>query len=306
MLIGHQSLLSFFKQAIERNSLGHAYCLVGQSQVGKRTVARFLATQMLHVNEARLDTYPDFFFIERIVDEKTGKRKKEITVDQARSLKIRLQSTSWTKGYRIVIIDEVEFMNEEAGNALLKLLEEPPRGTIFFLLTVNDQVLLPTIRSRVQLIQMGLVSHVDLIQGLKERGISDLKAQELARLSWGRPGRALELFQNPELLKETQEHVQRLERLVTQPLYERFKIIEELCGGKKEESVSREKLDAVLELWMMWWRERLVETQPYKVATIIQELYQARQLLQRNIHPRLLLENVVMQFTSHFEKNTKV
>lgn len=87
---------------------------------------------------------------------------------------------------------------------------------------------------------------------------------------------------------------------MAEPIYERFKTVEELCGGKKEESVSREELDRVLEVWIMWWRDRLlrvdkISQRSIQNKNILDRLYSARQMVWRNVNPRLLLENTVVE-----------
>jgi DNA polymerase-3 subunit delta' len=302
MLIGHQRVISFFQNAWGHHSFSHCYCLVGQDQIGKQTLARYIATQVLTISLEQLDTHPDFFYIERSTDEKSGKRRKELTVEQARTLKMRLQTTSWFSGYRVVVIDEVELLNEEAGNALLKLLEEPPEKTIFFLLTTNDTLLLPTIRSRTQFIYLNLVPEKEIIQGLLEQNISSVQAVKIAQLAWGRPGRALHMAHDQEFFNSTQEQLQLFTEIIHKPLYEQFKIVEELVGGKKEESISRDKLDTLLELWIVWWREKLItENNNGKSAVVtiqtVRKITEARVLLQKNINPKLLFENIVLAFS---------
>ena len=298
MLIGHQKVLSFFQEAIAHHSLGHSYCLIGPDQVGKRTLAQIIAAQLLSIPMERLATHADFFYVERLYDEKSGKRKKEIVVEQARTLKAKLQTTSWFSGWRVIIIDEVELMNEETSNALLKILEEPPERTLFFLLTTNDNLLLPTIRSRTQCISLSTVSSPELQAGLIEQGITPSEAKELVELSWGRPGRALHLAHQPEILQETREYWLHFDELTQQPIYERFKRIESWVGGKKEDTLSREEIDHLLELWIMWWYEQMNTFKKNMVATvsILDSIFHARILLQKNINPKLLLENIVLQW----------
>ena len=138
MLIGHAKILEFFENALKSGSLSHAYCFVGQGQVGKRTLAKILAAKILKTDLSKLSCHPDFYYLERIEDEKTGKLKKEISIAQARYLKTHLIGKSWSGGYKVVIVDEAELLNEESSNALLKTLEEPKAKTIFFLLTENE------------------------------------------------------------------------------------------------------------------------------------------------------------------------
>ena len=68
MLIGHDKIVQFFATAIKNGTLGHAYCLVGSNQVGKRKLVNFLASQILNTPEERLATNPDYYYLERETD----------------------------------------------------------------------------------------------------------------------------------------------------------------------------------------------------------------------------------------------
>lgn len=131
--IGQHKIVKFFDNAIKNGHLSHCYCFVGPDGIGKKTLAKKLSAELLKVAEDKLATHPDFIYLERETDEKTGKLKKNISIEQARNLRSRLRSKSWLDGYRAVIIDETELLNEESSNALLKLLEEPSEQNIFFL-----------------------------------------------------------------------------------------------------------------------------------------------------------------------------
>jgi DNA polymerase-3 subunit delta' len=195
MIIGHQSIINFFEEVFKSGHLHHAYTFVGPNQIGKKVVAYHVGATLLATIPEKINQHPDFFYLERMVDEKSGKLKKDITVEQARNFKTRFQAKSWSGGYQVIIFDEAEFLNEEAGNALLKIIEEPPAKTIIFLLTSNEQALLPTIRSRTQVVHFLSVPEQEIQEALERMSCSKERAQELARISWGRPGRALDFFE---------------------------------------------------------------------------------------------------------------
>lgn len=294
MIIGHKSIISFFDRAVSFSKLASTYCFVGPEQVGKRTLARYFAERLLGTDSDRLDVHPDFFYVERAVDEKTGKRKKDLTIEQARNLKSRLQTTSWFSGYRVVIIDEVERLNEEAGNALLKLLEEPSEKTIFFLLTTDDALLLPTIQSRSQMLFLKTLSDSDLKNELiqKYKAASD-RVDIIIKYSWGRPGRALDVLNNIERFDQLTEREQQFGNMLAGSLYEKFAVFEKLFGGKKEQAPDRSELDALLEFWMMLLREKMVsdlrERQNHWLSLIDMSMF-VRRSLRENVNPRLLFD----------------
>lgn len=317
MIIGHNDIFSYFEKAIESDSLGHAYCFVGADGVGKRTVAKLLASRLLNVSADKLYFSPDYFYLERIEDEKTGKLKKDISIDQARDLHSRLQGKSWQGGYQVVIVDEIELLNKKSSNALLKTLEEPPSKTVFFLLTNDDNAMLPTIRSRCQLIFFPIVKNSEIVKGLLEKGISEMDAEICAALAWGRPGRAIELAEDSDKRSEYYKEIARLEKIISAPFYVQLKEVDDLFGDKTDHIRERAKLQKILELWMMLWRDVFLmkknpERQVYagiaelkrktenfsstQIVEIIDSLMEARILLGKNIHPRLLIEQILLKF----------
>src|SRR3989344_4245673 len=102
------------------------------------------------MDESKLSTHPDFFLIEKRVDEKSGKTKRNIDIDQLRTLRSQLRQSPLLGSYRIAVIDGAELMSTAAANAVLKTLEEPRPRTVLFLLTTNGQQLPQTIHSRCQ------------------------------------------------------------------------------------------------------------------------------------------------------------
>lgn len=310
MVIGHAAILAYFDRAREHGDFAHTYCFVGPDQVGKRTVARHLATQLLGKDDAHLATHPDFTSFEREVDVKTGKLKKDLTVAQGRVIKHRLEQRPWLGGYQVAIINEVELLNEEAANALLKTLEEPAQKTIIFLLTENDQVLLPTIRSRSQLVYFSPVSEDIVVKGLVARGVTEELAHDVAKLAQGRPGRAIALAENDDQRQAYYIERQRFEKMLRQPFYERVAAVTDVLDDKDSESRSRERVVEMFDLWALFWRDLMLnqsgivtantttttERTPSEIAAIITHLERAKRELRYNANTRLVLENVLLTF----------
>lgn len=174
-----------WKRLIQRSSLSsYALLLKGRQGTGKFAFARNLAAALLCENPIANDEscgvcascrwlaageHPNFYQIEPEAlsgmptetlrtDAETTKAKKkpsqQIGVDQIRALTDFVNLSAHQQGYKIILIHPAEAMNLAAANALLKKLEEPPPGVIFMLVTHRVQQLLPTIRSRCQLITM--------------------------------------------------------------------------------------------------------------------------------------------------------
>jgi len=313
-IIGHEKIISYFDRVISADNVAQAYCFVGPDEAGKNAVANYIAGKLLRTIADRLKTHPDYIVVQREEDEKTGKLKKDITVKQARDLRERLQRKSWMNGYKIAVIDEAEKLNEESGNALLKILEDAGPKTVFFLLTTDDNALLPTVRSRSQIFYLALTPVDKIAKGLLERGIDPKVANEAANLSWGRPGRALRLAMDAEAKEEYNNELSRWENIIGQPFHVKLKEVEDLFKDKEDTGRVREALIEKLGIWMMIWREILlarigvprrrltasnalgdkITSRPFEIAGIIEKFKQARVLARQNINPRLVVENILI------------
>ncbi|MFA6547386.1 MAG: hypothetical protein WCT11_00365 [Candidatus Magasanikbacteria bacterium] len=295
--IGQPHITSFFDLAFKHSSLGQSYCFVGASQIGKRTLANNLAAQILDVELEKLKFNPDYYYLERQEEEKTGKKKKEISVNQARELRDKLYNRSWFNGYKVAIIDEAELLNEESGNALLKIIEEPPAKSIIFLLTENDSWLLPTIRSRCQIFQFVPVSDEEISKLVT--AVSDISdTKEIVELAWGRPGRAINLCQDFELLGSCLKEKTRWQKIITTPIHERWQEMEEVLSEKGGLIKTKEKLDPILDFWTMLWREKMLSDKNFddQYRIIIDEIKNVKNLLSANVNPRLVVENFLTKF----------
>jgi DNA polymerase-3 subunit delta' len=309
-VIGHENILKFFEEA-EKVSLSHAYGFIGPGGVGKRTAAMQIGSRLLKTSPEKIMQHPDFILVERIEDEKSGKLKKEITVTQARDLRDRLQRTSWNNGYRVVIINDAELLNLESGNALLKLLEEPPQRTIFFLLVENEASLLVTIRSRLQLFYFSLVPVSKVADGLRGLGVESVKADIVARRSLGRPGRAITLLES-EKSERYDELLMMFQQLVGAPFYKKIQIVEKLYGDKEDGERGRREWQEILDAWIGWFRDWLLKkhgatqyaSEPSlftsvnfsdkELVRIIDGFVKVKRMLQQNVHPRLAIEEALL------------
>ncbi|HEX3982826.1 MAG TPA: DNA polymerase III subunit delta', partial [Acidisoma sp.] len=131
--------------------------------------------------------------LERGADEKTKRMRREIVVDEVRAVTQFLRRTAGEGGWRVVIVDGAEDMNTNAGNALLKLLEEPPAGALIFLVCHAPGLLPTTIRSRCRRLRLAPLTDA-VVETLAARYLPELSAPaDVARLGAGSIGRALAL-----------------------------------------------------------------------------------------------------------------
>jgi DNA polymerase-3 subunit delta' len=292
-ILGHKKILSFFEKLIKENNLSHAYLFSGPEHVGKKTVAEYLASLIFSVPREKLNSEADYFYINKEKNSKTKKTNKDINVIQIRKLKSFLIQSSFKKdNYKVVIIDNAEFLNKSASNSLLKILEEPNKKIVFFLISQNDDLILETIKSRCQTIYFSLVKEEDL----KDNFSADL----LKNYS----GLVAELF----LQKDDEEkrdfykkEKQRFRDLFDNSFAQKLQLIEDLFGDKTDHILARENISQVLKIWFMELHHLINEKdflKKYKIENILKiekEIKSARKLIGQNVHPRLLLENIILE-----------
>ncbi|RWX74350.1 DNA polymerase III subunit delta' [Neorhizobium lilium] len=191
-LFGHAAAEDFLARSYKSGKIHHAILLEGPEGIGKATLAFRFANHVLSHPEPtaapdHLDT-PDLsspisrqiasgashnlLHLTRPVDEKTGRAKTAITVDEVRRAGHFFSQTSGTGNWRIVIIDPADDLNRNAANAILKMLEEPPRRALFLVLSHAPGKLLPTIRSRCQTLRLSPLGDQDLGQALSALGLA--------------------------------------------------------------------------------------------------------------------------------------
>ena len=210
-VIGQDAAIADFLRSAGSGRLHHAWLLAGPRGVGKATLAWAIARWLLEGGPPdSLDTDPDSALARRLLalseprlalirrpfNEKTGRHSAEITVEEIRRLLGFFQLTATDGGRRVAIIDAADEMNTAAANALLKLLEEPPPGTVLLLVAHRPARLLPTIRSRCRLLRLGPLAPADMADVLEQTGaqVAPEEAAGLAALSGGSAGEALRLL----------------------------------------------------------------------------------------------------------------
>jgi DNA polymerase-3 subunit delta' len=184
----------------------HAYLLHGPAGTGKRAAARDFAAQLLARDSepARTrvlhGTHPDLTWVAPSGAHEMLRRDVQESVVAAAS------HTPFESKHRVFVLERADTMNDEAANALLKTLEEPPPYVVLLLLTDNPSQVLPTISSRCQPVRFDPLPAAELAQRLQARGIDPETATACARLSLGDGERALTLALTPELRARTEAY----------------------------------------------------------------------------------------------------
>jgi DNA polymerase III subunit delta' len=212
-LVGHEAAEGELRRLAEADRLPHAILLCGPRGIGKATLAFRLARFLLAggggagasglaidpasgvFRRVAAGGHADLLTVERAYDPRRRRVRGEIVVEDAREITQFFRLTAAEEGWRIVVVDGAEEMNRAAANALLKILEEPPRQSLLLLVSHSPGLLLPTIRSRCRRFPMRALAPAVVAQ-LVERYRPDLaqaEAAALAALAEGSIGRALGL-----------------------------------------------------------------------------------------------------------------
>jgi DNA polymerase-3 subunit delta' len=131
--------------------------------------------------------------LERLVNEKTGNLARNISVDQVRSLAELFDLSPAMSPWRVAVIDTVDELEPSGANALLKMLEEPPPNSLFFLVSHAPGRLLPTIRSRCRRLDFPALDDDAMTSILKTQApdVTAAERQKIISMSFGSAGRAL-------------------------------------------------------------------------------------------------------------------
>jgi DNA polymerase-3 subunit delta' len=210
-LLGHENAERELRRLVEAGRLPHAILLSGPRGIGKTTLAFRLARFLLAApsGEEGLAIDPesgvfrriasgghaDLLTVERAYDPRRRRLRSDIVVEDARAIAGFFRLTAAEEGWRIVIVDGAEEMNRNAANALLKILEEPPRRGLLLLVSHSPGGLLPTIRSRCRHFALAGLSPPLVLQLLEQYRpeLARPEAEALAGLAEGSIGRAIEL-----------------------------------------------------------------------------------------------------------------
>jgi len=320
-VLGQPRAVNMLKKAAMKERLSHSWLFVGPAGCGKRLLAKEFAKlincQDPKKSEDGIDCCDQCLSCKKIDNlnhpdiewfEPEGKIAT-IKIEKIRSLQRSISLKSYEAKWKVYTILEADCMRDEAANALLKTLEEPPAGAILILTTSNINKLLPTIVSRCQIVALSALSFQERTGLLKkELGIGQEEAAYLNYLSES---------VNTDSLKEEEGLLEH-----------KNEIIEQFNSGFSKADAEpdvyrmrRDELDLALAMALWWYRDMLVykeggDTSPIanvdrqadikngcakistkKLSSIIKSIIDARALLQRNVNPKLVLSKLFIEGT---------
>jgi DNA polymerase-3 subunit delta' len=195
-LMGQSASVENLRQDFQARQFVHAYLFAGPAGVGKRSLARLCVAAMYCAAgaadkpcgacegclRAAHGNHPDV----RVL-----RPEKSIGVDEVRGVLAAVQVRAFLGGPKAVVVEGAERMTPQAQNCLLRTLEDPPAGTVFFLLAEALGAMLPTVRSRCRVVNLAPLSPQALAARLQAHGIPPARAALLAEAAQGSVGRAL-------------------------------------------------------------------------------------------------------------------
>jgi DNA polymerase-3 subunit delta' len=326
-MVGHAWALDLLTRQLAQGRVAHAYLFTGPPQVGKGTLARWFAQALLceapdgwpcgvclSCQRVEAGSHPD---VRALSLEVQPGGRRTLGIEAVRAMRSGMAERPYSGRRKVYLIEDAEAMTDEAQNALLKTLEEPPSFVVILLAALSDHALLPTVVSRCQLLPLRPLAQGEVRQALTSRwGAAEDQAGLLAGLSRGRLGWAVQALRDAGPLQQRDEHLSALTVLLGAGLLERFGDAEE-----QERKWKRGNHDGVLdrlESWQGWWRDLLLvsrgctdlvvnvdrleglraaaqQVSPERVLQVMCTLRQAQQQLNEQVNPRLVFEDLFLQ-----------
>jgi DNA polymerase-3 subunit delta' len=329
-VIGQGRAVSLLQQSLKAGRLAHAYLLVGPQHVGKMHLAIKLAQALnceaeekpclecTACKKIQAGTHADVIVIGLTQNEENTEAKL-IGIDQIKEVQHAASLPPFEGKHKVFIIDGAELLSTEAANCLLKTLEEPEAKVTFILLTTNDRLLLPTVVSRCQRLELTPLPIKEEVEALMEsREMAPERARLLAGLSHGCPGWALAAVGDESTLQHRNEEVDSLVKVIKDNYVGRFDYAGQLAARFTQ---NRGAIYETLERWLDYWRDLLLvklgseETitnidrkqeliemaggyQLTQIKDCIKSIRRTAEQLRQNVNARLSLEVMMLDIPS--------
>ena len=331
-ILDHERPIAWLRDAWRAGRLPHALVFAGPVGVGKATTARALAGLFLCTNPKddepcgacascramTADVHPDFHVVYRQLirlDQNTRSVARDLSIHVVRDHVIAPAGLKAAMNHgKVFLVEEADLMNANAQNALLKTLEEPAARTLIILLTEQPDALLPTIRSRAQLVRFGFLDESLVRRELSRRGIDkSAAAADAARFTEGSLGVALRWLEDG-VVERARQLVDQLDAITSGQgagdLQEWLKKSAEAFAERvlsrdklaSKDQATREGLATYLHIASNHFRRQLADLRDAddieRVCAAIDAVVQAEQYVESNVNVPL----VVQQFASALER----
>lgn len=323
-IVGHDHTLDLLRRMLLAQQVRHAYLFTGPEHTGKSVVAqRFAQTLLctggpdpkiaptepcnacLSCRKVMHGNHPDLHVITKAAD------KQFILIEQIRALQSDAARKTLEGRRNIFIIEGAHQMNLQAANCFLKTLEEPEPDVVLLLTAPDAGLLLPTIISRLQQVPLHLLTSERIRQALERQwDVEPDEAALIAALAAGRMGWAVEAVENDDLLAERKAMLETLIALPSANTVQRFEVAQRY-------SAEGNKARAMLELWLLWWRDIVLAAHgsldltinidmrdiiklhaakigPASAERVVRAILNTMESLDQNVNPRTALEVLML------------
>lgn len=255
-----------------------SYLLYGPAGIGKYSASLELAKDL----GSRV---PDLIAV-------APQDKPSITIEQIRNTTAALSLQPYYQtGIRTVIIDQADAMTVDAGNALLKLLEEPPPRTLFILVATSAEALLPTIRSRTAAVYFPPPPRDQVVSLLVTgHSLKPVEAEKLTDAAEGAPGTAIQLASDPQAAARYLELADQAGLALSQPRFNRLRLAAALTASGADLPRFARLLQTRLTAAV-----RSDAVSPAEAATNLTALEHFRRQLAAKVAPRVALERLMLE-----------
>lgn len=290
MLVGNAKNLVNIYETAKSGKFAHAYLYSGPVSIGKTSFATQFAKTILceskdspcgECEQCKLfdsGNHPDFLLYDG---------QDTLGVDEVRELIKFLDLKPYQANHKVAVISHAEKMTVQAANSFLKTLEEPADKTVIILTTENPANLLPTVISRVQLVNFSTPSEKDYLPLFGEKNEAELSS--LYNFSSGRIGLAVRMESEPDFFKKLKELSDTFSETVSAgSITERMKFAEKLAKEKED-------LALIMDVLESYSRNNLLKGgQALNNLEILDKLARTKELLRKNVNTQLSLESLLL------------
>jgi DNA polymerase-3 subunit delta' len=284
-LLGQKRARSMLNRSLASNRIAHAYLFRGPDGVGKKLFAKEMAKglncrvsgplksceECSSCRKFHSGNHPDFHV--------ETPEKGSIKIDRIREITKSLSYPPYESLRRVIVLEDIQAMRAEAANSLLKTLEEPPEANVLILTAEASKEVLPTIRSRCQVIPFFGLTDEETRRILVDKHGMGQEAAILARLSGGSPGKAL-LYQKTEMVGIWH----RITETLDDSQYSDDFNVGTILSLAAQMAELKENLPSFLGLLRLWLRDKLDEKRiNYNDIDRLQAKFEAIDLAERQL-----------------------
>lgn len=265
----------------------HTVLLLGADGIGRGSLTRHISSKLLGVAADKIVTYPYVKIVEPV--------NSTISIESVREIQkfLQLKTAGNQQIRRLVCIEHADSLTTEAQNALLKVLEEPPADTVLILTAQHKRTLLPTILSRVQILQVLPPSQEQLATAFAGHNSDDVRKAYF--LSGGLPG----LMHG--ILSDSQDHpllqqVKTAKELLQKTAHERLAMVDGLTRQKDTLGALLEALERIAQSGLAQAGKAASTKQIKQWHQIQKKIFEAKSALAKNANAKLVLTDLFLNF----------